>query len=38
MIEEYTWDKVHEAFDRMMESKAEFRIVMSGGWDKVIVQ
>jgi len=38
MIEVYTWDKVHEAFDRMMESKAEFRVVMSGGWDKVTIQ
>jgi len=38
MVEVYTWDKVHEAFDRMMDSKAEFRVVMSGGWDKVTVK
>jgi len=38
MIETFPWDQINTAFDRMMSAKAEFKVVMSGSWDKVNVQ
>jgi len=37
MIETFTWDQALQAWDRMMSSKAEFRVVLSGSWDKVTI-
>jgi len=38
MVEVFPFSQANEAFDRMMSTKAEFRVVLSGGWDKVNVQ
>jgi len=38
MVETFPWDQANPAFDRMMSAKAEFKVVLSGSWDKVIVQ
>jgi len=38
MVETFSWDQGNPAYDRMLSSKAEFKVVLSGSWDKVIIQ
>jgi len=37
MVETFPWDHATQAWDRMLSSKAEFKVVLSGSWDKVNV-